>query len=73
LNSIRCDFSAGIGRTGVFIALCNLIERVRVEGFVDVFQVVRELRTQRSAMVQTKVTRHSLLLAGCYCINRSNK
>ena len=48
-------YSAGVGRTGVFIGLCNLIERVRVEGYVDVFQVVREMRTQRPAMVQTKV------------------
>ena len=48
-------FSTGVGRTGVFIALCNMIERVRVEGVVDVFQTVRGLRAQRPAMVQTKV------------------
>ena len=48
-------FSAGVGRTGVFIGLCNMIERVRVEGVIDVFQTVRELRNQRPAMVQTKV------------------
>ncbi|XP_065657512.1 tyrosine-protein phosphatase Lar isoform X12 [Hydra vulgaris] len=46
--------SAGVGRTGVFIALTNLIERVKVEGLVDVFQTVKKLRYQRTAMVQTK-------------------
>ncbi|XP_057294079.1 receptor-type tyrosine-protein phosphatase S-like isoform X2 [Hydractinia symbiolongicarpus] len=50
---IHC--SAGVGRTGVFIALFNMLERVRGEGVVDVFQTVRGLRTQRPAMVQTKV------------------
>ena len=54
-NAIICIFSTGVGRTGVFIALCNMIERVRVEGVVDVFQTVRGLRAQRPAMVQTKV------------------
>ena len=48
-------FSAGVGRTGVFIGLFNMIERVRVEGVIDVFQTVREMRNQRPAMVQTKV------------------
>ena len=54
-SKILLTFSAGVGRTGVFIGLCNLIERVRVEGFADVFQTVREMRCQRPAMVQTKV------------------
>ena len=32
-----------------------MIERVKTEGVVDVFQTVRKLRTKRPAMVQTKV------------------
>ena len=51
-------FSTGVGRTGVFIALCNLIERVKTEGLLDVFRVVRRLKTQRPGMVQTKVYLH---------------
>ena len=47
--------SAGVGRTGVFCALSNLIERLKSEGVVDVFQTVKQLRSQRPAMVQTKV------------------
>lgn len=47
--------SAGVGRTGVFIALSIVLERMQYEGIVDVFQTVRILRTQRPAMVQTEV------------------
>ncbi|XP_068597734.1 receptor-type tyrosine-protein phosphatase epsilon-like [Brachionichthys hirsutus] len=45
--------SAGAGRTGTFIALSNILERVKVEGLLDVFQTVKSLRTQRPHMVQT--------------------
>lgn len=48
-------FSAGVGRTGVFCALCILIERLKSEAVIDVFQAVKQLREQRPAMVQTKV------------------
>ena len=48
-------FSAGVGRTGVFITLSCVLERMQYEGVVDVFQTVRTLRTQRPAMVQTEV------------------
>ena len=47
--------SAGVGRTGVFCALSILIERLKSEGVVDVFQTIKLLRSQRPAMVQTKV------------------
>ena len=50
-----CFVSAGVGRTGVFIALTNLIERLKTEAVVDVYQTVKKLRQQRTAMVQTKV------------------
>ena len=46
--------SAGVGRTGVFITLSIVLERMQYEGVVDVFQSVRALRTQRPAMVQVK-------------------
>ncbi|XP_059489517.1 tyrosine-protein phosphatase Lar-like isoform X2 [Neocloeon triangulifer] len=50
--TVHC--SAGVGRTGVFIALSIVLERMQYEGIVDVFQTVRILRTQRPAMVQTE-------------------
>lgn len=48
--------SAGVGRTGVFITLSIVLERMRYEGVVDMFQTVKMLRTQRPAMVQTEVS-----------------
>ena len=51
-------FSAGVGRTGVFITLSIVLERMRYEGVVDMFQTVKMLRTQRPAMVQTEVRLH---------------
>ncbi|XP_034744837.1 receptor-type tyrosine-protein phosphatase F isoform X23 [Etheostoma cragini] len=50
--TIHC--SAGVGRTGVFITLSIVLERMRYEGVVDLFQTVKTLRTQRPAMVQTE-------------------
>ena len=40
----------------MFCALSILIERLKSEGVVDVFQTVKQLRAQRPAMVQTKVS-----------------
>ncbi|XP_013884059.1 receptor-type tyrosine-protein phosphatase delta isoform X9 [Austrofundulus limnaeus] len=50
--SVHC--SAGVGRTGVFITLSIVLERMRYEGVVDIFQTVKMLRTQRPATVQTE-------------------
>ncbi|XP_031751426.1 receptor-type tyrosine-protein phosphatase delta isoform X35 [Xenopus tropicalis] len=50
--SVHC--SAGVGRTGVFITLSIVLERMRYEGVVDIFQTVKMLRTQRPAVVQTE-------------------
>ncbi|XP_064791835.1 protein tyrosine phosphatase receptor type Fa isoform X2 [Oncorhynchus masou masou] len=51
---ISAHCSAGVGRTGVFITLSIVLERMRYEGVVDLFQTVKTLRTQRPAMVQTE-------------------
>uniref|UniRef100_A0A8C6H9T7 Receptor-type tyrosine-protein phosphatase F n=1 Tax=Mus spicilegus TaxID=10103 RepID=A0A8C6H9T7_MUSSI len=50
--TVHC--SAGVGRTGVFVTLSIVLERMRYEGVVDMFQTVKTLRTQRPAMVQTE-------------------
>nr|XP_029542417.1 receptor-type tyrosine-protein phosphatase F isoform X12 [Oncorhynchus nerka] len=50
--SVHC--SAGVGRTGVFITLSIVLERMRYEGVVDIFHTAKTLRTQRPAMVQTE-------------------
>ncbi|KAK0395237.1 hypothetical protein QR680_001181 [Steinernema hermaphroditum] len=45
--------SAGIGRTGAFIVIDCMLERLRYESTVDIFGCVTSLRSQRSYMVQT--------------------
>lgn len=40
----------------MFITLSIVLERMRYEGVVDMFQMVKTLRTQRPAMVQTEVS-----------------
>ena len=52
---VMATCSNGVGRTGVFLALHIVLERMMVEGLVDVFQTVKNLRIQRPAMVQTLV------------------
>ncbi|XP_067667631.1 receptor-type tyrosine-protein phosphatase kappa-like [Haliotis asinina] len=45
--------SAGIGRTGTWIALDYLIAQAKAEGVVDVFECIVRLRHQRMNVVQT--------------------
>ncbi|XP_037092233.1 LOW QUALITY PROTEIN: tyrosine-protein phosphatase Lar-like [Pollicipes pollicipes] len=46
--------SAGVGRTGCFIAIDSMLERIRSEATVDVYGHVTCLRAQRNYMVQTE-------------------
>ena len=47
--------SAGVGRTGTFIAIDAMMERLKSRGDVNVFEFVTEMRTRRMKMVQTLV------------------
>ena len=47
--------SAGIGRTGVFIAIDIALEQAKREGVVDIAGIVNRLRQQRMKMVQSLV------------------
>ncbi|KAK2140984.1 hypothetical protein LSH36_1190g00087 [Paralvinella palmiformis] len=49
--------SAGVGRTGTFIALDILLQQMADERVADVLGCVQKLRQQRMLMVQTKVGR----------------
>ncbi|XP_060047347.1 phosphatidylinositol phosphatase PTPRQ isoform X2 [Erinaceus europaeus] len=44
--------SAGVGRTGVFIALDHLTQHINHHDFVDIYGLVAELRSERMCMVQ---------------------
>jgi netrin-G3 ligand len=48
---VHCN--AGVGRTGTFIAMSIAIERIKTEQLVNIFNIVKHLRTQRPNMVQT--------------------
>ncbi|XP_075181593.1 receptor-type tyrosine-protein phosphatase beta-like [Anomaloglossus baeobatrachus] len=46
--------SAGVGRTGTFIALDRIMKQIEVESQIDVYGVVCDLRMHRALMVQTE-------------------
>ena len=48
-------FSAGVGRTGTYITLDNVLDQIETEGLVDIDGVIVKIRNQRMKMVQTKV------------------
>jgi len=45
--------SAGVGRTGTFILLDSMLERMKVEDTVNVYEFLRNMRAKRVFMVQT--------------------
>ena len=47
--------SAGVGRTGTFIALDVLLRQLERERFVGAFSYVRKMRESRPLMLQTEV------------------
>ena len=49
--------SAGVGRTGTFILLDTVMQQIKNEGTLSIYNVLRNVRDQRMKMVQTKVTR----------------
>ena len=48
------SFSAGVGRTGAFIVIDSMLERMKQEKTLDVYGHVTCLRAQRNYMVQTE-------------------
>lgn len=52
---LLCLISAGVGRTGTYIALDLMIEHARHESKVSFFKTVKRLRDDRCSMVQNKV------------------
>lgn len=50
-----CPYSAGVGRTGTFVALLRLLQQLEEEQVADVFHTVYILRLHRPLMIQTLV------------------
>ena len=47
--------SAGVGRTGTFIVIDTMVEKVEDQQPIDIYNCVASLRTKRQEMVQTEV------------------
>ncbi len=62
-------YSAGVGRTGCFILIDAMLERIdNDEGTVDVFNYLQYMRTRRINMVQTLV-RIALYFSICVALH----
>ena len=64
-SSIHDNFSAGVGRTGTYIALDHLMQFINEHDFdvtIDIFDLVLKLRENRQHMVQTEVDELDSLL-----------
>ena len=49
-------YSAGVGRTGTFIAIDQLLQYLHRQDQIDIYGQVYQLRMQRCHMVQTEVS-----------------
>lgn len=59
-------YSAGVGRSGTFIALDRLLQQITMSDHVDIFGIVWAMRKERVWMVQTEqqyICIHQCLLA----------
>lgn len=64
--------SAGVGRTGCFIVIDAMLERMKHEKSVDIYGHVTCMRAQRNYMVQTEdqyIFVHEALLEAAVCGN----
>lgn len=67
-----CFASAGVGRTGCFIVIEAMLERMKHEKSVDIYGHVTCMRAQRNYMVQTEdqyIFIHEALLEAATCGN----
>ena len=53
-----------MGRSGVYMVIDSMIERIEDENTVDVFNFLNHIRTQRMALVQEEVCENSFFAQG---------
>ena len=53
--------SAGVGRTGAFIVLDSMLQRMKTEENLNIYEFLKQLRAQRVLMVQTQVYYHGIV------------
>lgn len=49
------NYSAGVGRSGTYIALTMLLKHLKHNKKISVFEIILQMREQRANMVQTQV------------------
>lgn len=65
-------FSAGVGRTGTYITLDTMLERMQHVDNVNVYECVKNLRSKRVFMVQTQVASSSdIIIYICIAFNQA--
>ena len=65
-------FSAGVGRTGTFMALDRLMQHIREHEFADILGMVSEMRSHRLSMVQTEVSPLTLTVSSSVYVRGMN-
>ena len=62
--------SAGVGRTGTFIVLDTMMQRIeKKEGSLNIFELVADMRNRRTLMVQTAVCYRPVIHVHVQCIS----
>ena len=56
IAAVYCCISAGVGRSGAYIALDSLLDQANAEGQVDVYTFTSNMRKSRANMIQTVVS-----------------
>lgn len=56
--------SAGVGRSGAFVALDSMLQKMELEQVIDVYNFVTHMRSKRSHLVQTVVSIHLCVRVG---------